>query len=125
AASVESRQIGNLTCNIARGKIVAALAKSGSNAKKIDTTTDPAVADAVTTTQTGLKDAGDGIKTIALSIITGQAAPADARDKVANGIQSASDALTALQSEDPNVQATLQSLADASSAGQDVVANCK
>ncbi|KAG7086614.1 hypothetical protein E1B28_002558 [Marasmius oreades] len=125
AVSLESRQIGNLACNVARGQIVAALNKSGKNLKNVDTSTDPAAAGAVTTAQTGLKAAGDGIKTIALSIITGQASPAGSRDQVANGIQSATDALTALQSTDPNVETTLQSLADATAAGQKVVATCK
>ncbi|KAJ8093188.1 hypothetical protein PM082_020673 [Marasmius tenuissimus] len=124
AVSVESRQIGNLACNVARFKIVTGLVKTGNTLKKVDTT-DPAAAEAVTTAQGGLKSAGDGIKAIAAALITGQAAPADARDQVSAGLQTAGDALTALQSDDTAVQDTLKQLEAAGNAGADVLANCK
>ncbi|KAL0580211.1 hypothetical protein V5O48_001804 [Marasmius crinis-equi] len=124
AASLESRQIGNLACNVARFKIVTDLVKTGNTLKKVDTT-DPTVADAVTTAQGGLKSAGDGIKAIAAALVTGQAAPADARDQVGAGLQTAADSLTALQSDDTNVQDTLTQLQAAADAGSDVLTNCK
>jgi hypothetical protein len=57
---------------------------------------DPATATAVAAAQAGLKAAGDGIKTIALSLVTGQAAPADAREAVASGLLDAQTALTGI-----------------------------
>ncbi|KAJ6579577.1 hypothetical protein DFH09DRAFT_979562 [Mycena vulgaris] len=123
---LENRQLGNLACNIDRFKIVTTLAATGSAVKKIDTT-DPATAAAVKTAQAGLTSAGDGIKTIALSLVTGQAAPATARDQVKQGLLDAQTALTGIT--DPTVNATLSAaqdkLASAITDGDDVVADCK
>ncbi|KAJ7499711.1 hypothetical protein FB451DRAFT_1549253 [Mycena latifolia] len=126
AAPVEQRQIGNLQCNIDRFKIVTTLAATGSAVKKIDTTNN-ATATAVKAAQAGLSSAGDGIKTIALSLVTGQAAPAAARDQVQQGLLDAQTALTSIT--DATVNATLadaqSKLASAIQDGDDVVADCK
>ncbi|KAL0958458.1 hypothetical protein HGRIS_000600 [Hohenbuehelia grisea] len=121
---VEPRQIGNLTCNLARLRIVGALGRTGRNMKKIDTN-DAAAATAVSTASTGLGNANAGVATIARAIFTGQQAPASARDQVGEGMLSAQAALQGMGSSDPNVAKTLSTLGDAIKAGQDVVANCK
>ncbi|ESK87502.1 hypothetical protein Moror_2052 [Moniliophthora roreri MCA 2997] len=124
AAPLQTRQIGNLQCNLARLSIVKNLAQTGNRLNQVDTT-DPAVADAVTTAQGGLQDASDGIKTIAGALLTGQTAPAAARDQVASGLQTANDALVGLNSADPAVADTLDKLSAATDAGNKVVATCK
>ncbi len=55
-----------------------------------------ATATAVTDAQTGLDSASSGIKTIAASLLTGQTAPADARDQVKNGLLAAQTALNGI-----------------------------
>jgi len=68
------------------------------NWRLVASSTDPAAADAVSTAQSGLDSASDGIKTIAGALITGQAAPAAARDQVATGLDGALTSLTGLNS---------------------------
>ncbi|KAJ7661535.1 hypothetical protein DFH06DRAFT_375740 [Mycena polygramma] len=117
--------LGSIQCNIDRAKIVVTLATTGAAVKKIDTT-DPATATAVTTAQAGLTAAGDGIKQIALALVTGSAPPADARDATKQGLLDAQTALTGIT--DPTVNATLadaqSKLAAAIQDGDDVVADC-
>ncbi|KAJ7667097.1 hypothetical protein B0H17DRAFT_1252110, partial [Mycena rosella] len=129
SAPIEQRQVGDLQCNIDRFKIVTSLAATGSAVGKIDTTYvhDPATAAAVTAAQTGLSSAGDGIKTIALSLVTGQAAPATARTQVQQGLLDAQTALTGIT--DATVNATLadaqSKLASTIQDGTAVVTDCK
>ena len=59
---------------------------------------DPAVTSATTTAQGGLTSAKDGIKTIAEALLTGQNAPADARTEVADGLTTAQNALSSINS---------------------------
>lgn len=59
---------------------------------------DPAVTSAASTALTGLNSAKSGIETIAEALITGQTAPAAARDQVASGLESASTALGGINS---------------------------
>ncbi|KAJ6465946.1 hypothetical protein C8R47DRAFT_45735 [Mycena vitilis] len=126
AAPVNPRAgLGSVQCNIDRAKIVVTLALTGAAVKKIDTT-DPATATAVTTAQAGLTAAGDGIKQIALALVTGGAPPADARDATKQGLLDAQTALTGIT--DATVNATLadaqSKLAAAIQDGDDVVADC-
>ncbi|KAJ7911108.1 hypothetical protein B0H13DRAFT_1713938 [Mycena leptocephala] len=125
AAPVQQRGLGSLKCNIDRFKIVTTLAATGSAVKKIDTT-DPATATAVTAAQAGLTSAGDGIKTIALALVTGGTPPADARDQVQKGLTDAQTALTGITDATvTDTLATAQSkLAAAIQDGDDVVADC-
>lgn len=81
------RQLGNLACNIARLKIVGALGDAGD---AIDNIADPATQ---TAAQAGLDQANGGIKTIAGSLLSGDAAPASARDEVAAGLAAMQTAL--------------------------------
>ncbi|KAF8173799.1 hypothetical protein K438DRAFT_1728277 [Mycena galopus ATCC 62051] len=112
-------------CNVDRFNIVTTLASTGSAVGKIDTT-DPATATAVTAAQAGLTSAGDGIKTIALALVTGGTPPADARDQVKSGLANAQTALSSIT--DPTANATVADaqgkLAAAISDGNDVVADC-
>jgi len=117
--------LGSIQCNIDRFNIVTTLASTGSAIKKIDTT-NPDTAAAVTAAQAGLTSAGDGIKTIALALVTGGSPPADARTQVQTGLNDAQTALTGIT--DPTVNATLADaqnrLTAAISDGNDVVADC-
>lgn len=123
AAPVESRQIGGLQCNIARLQTVTNLAAASRAVNKIDTTTDPNVASAVSTAQQGISSAQAGIKTIAGALFTGQQAPAAARTQVGNGLTTAQTALQGI-SNTTGVSAALGSLGKTISAGQKVVADC-
>ncbi|KAJ7226636.1 hypothetical protein B0H12DRAFT_1148961 [Mycena haematopus] len=126
AAPFRSRaSIGSLTCNIDRFNIVTTLASTGLAVGKIDTT-NPDTATAVAAVKAGLTSAGDGIKTIALAIVTGKAPPADARDQVKSSLANAQTALNSIT--DPTVNATVADtqgkLAAAITDGNDVVADC-
>ncbi|KAF7349887.1 hypothetical protein MVEN_01289300 [Mycena venus] len=125
AAPLQQRQVGDLQCNIDRLKIVNSLASTGTAVGEIDTT-DPATASAVTAAQAGLTSAGAGIKTIALSLITGQAAPASARDQVKAGLLAAQTALAGIN--DPTataaVTAAQNQLNTTIADGAAVVADC-
>ncbi|KAK0490287.1 hypothetical protein IW261DRAFT_1412857 [Armillaria novae-zelandiae] len=93
---LHSRQIGDIACNVARLKTVSSLAATKSAVNKIDTSNSTDAATAVTDAQTGLDSASAGIKTIATSLLTGQTAPADARDQVKNGLLAAQTALNGI-----------------------------
>ncbi|THU78096.1 hypothetical protein K435DRAFT_973671 [Dendrothele bispora CBS 962.96] len=124
AAPLQARQVGGIACNVARLQIVTDLAQTNKLLGQVDTT-DPATADAVSTAQSGLDSASDGIKTIAGALITGQTAPADARDQVGTGLNDALTALTGLNSADPAVSDTVSKLNQAIDAGNQVVSTCK
>ncbi|KAJ7479661.1 hypothetical protein FB451DRAFT_163111 [Mycena latifolia] len=126
AAPVENRQLGNLDCNVDRFKIVTGLIQTGSALKKIDTT-NPDTATAVAAAQAGLSSAGDAIKNIALALVTGKAAPGDARTAVSQGLNDTRSALDGI--DDPTVtdsvaaaQTLLQGAIDD---GNAVIADCK
>ncbi|KAJ7476944.1 hypothetical protein B0H11DRAFT_1809844 [Mycena galericulata] len=125
SAPIENRQIGDLACNINRLKIVATLASTGSAVGKINGT-DPATATSVTAAQAGLTSSGDGIKSIALALVTGQSAPAAARIQVKQGLLDAQAALNNIT--DPTATASVATaqtkLAAAIVDGNNVVADC-
>ncbi|KZV91354.1 hypothetical protein EXIGLDRAFT_719417 [Exidia glandulosa HHB12029] len=131
AAPLQSRQVGNLQCNLARLRIVGALASTTGTVEKISDATadDDVTASAADDALTGLDGASSGIKTIALALVSGQTAPADARDQVEAGLTQAKTALDSISSTDDAVTAQVtkaqKSLDKAISAGQDVVAECK
>ncbi|KAJ7481003.1 hypothetical protein FB451DRAFT_155668 [Mycena latifolia] len=126
AAPLQQRQVGDLQCNINRLKIVSSLASTTTAVGKIDTT-DPTTASAVTAAQAGLTSASAGIKTIAQSLVTGQAAPASARDQVQAGLLAAQTALAGIT--DPTttaaVTAAQNQLTTTIADGAGVVADCK
>ncbi|KAJ6459986.1 hypothetical protein C8R45DRAFT_1030229 [Mycena sanguinolenta] len=125
AAPVEQRQIGSLACNIDRVKILAGLISTGSAVGQIDTS-DPATATAVTAAQAGLKAVGDSIAQIALALVTGAAAPADARTAVSQGLNDTRSALESITNPAVNAsvaaaQSELQTTIDD---GNAVIADC-
>ncbi|KAF8955160.1 hypothetical protein BDZ97DRAFT_321930 [Flammula alnicola] len=130
AAPIESRQIGGLACNIARLKTVSGLAATTKAVNKIASgaRSDATVSSATTAAQSGLQSASAGIKTIAGALLTGQNAPADARNQVAEGLTSAQTALDGINSTDPVVtslvNAAKQKLQGTINAGSDVVSQC-
>ncbi|KAK7039255.1 hypothetical protein VNI00_010160 [Paramarasmius palmivorus] len=128
---LSKRQIGNLQCNIARLQTVRNLGATADNVDAIAAAagSDPEAASAAQSAQTALSSSQDGIGQIAQAIITGQQAPAAARDQVGQGFADAKSALDSISSTDPNVMSSVSaaqaSLDKAISAGQDVVSNCK
>ncbi|KAJ7087532.1 hypothetical protein B0H15DRAFT_886099 [Mycena belliarum] len=128
AAPVENRysQLGSLQCNIDRFKIVTGLVETGSAVKKIDTT-NPDTATAVAAAQAGLSSVGDAIKNIALALVTGKAAPGDARTAVSQGLNDTRSALEGIN--DPTVTDSVAAaqtlLQNAIDDGNAVIADCK
>ncbi|KAJ7766038.1 hypothetical protein B0H16DRAFT_384877 [Mycena metata] len=117
--------LGSIKCNIDRFKIVTSLAATNAAVKQIDTSSSDTAA-AVGTAQTGLSSAADGIKTIALNIITGQSPSAAARTQVQNGLNDAQTALTGINDSTAGatVAAAQSKLAATIQDGDDVVADC-
>ncbi|RDX52503.1 hypothetical protein OH76DRAFT_1454323 [Lentinus brumalis] len=128
---IVARQIGNIQCNINRLQIVTGLAKlQGTLGSLIgEVSSDSAALASVQSAASSVTGAEAAIGVIAKALLTGQAAPADARDQVAANLTAAHDALAAITSTDPTASATLQKaltqLNDAATAGDGVVANCK
>ncbi|KAI0791575.1 hypothetical protein BC629DRAFT_370663 [Irpex lacteus] len=125
------RQIGNLQCNINRVQIVSALAQMGGTLKTLakETANDPATSAAVASAQTGLDTANSGVATIAKALLTGQAAPADARTQVEQGLNAVLSATQNVTSTDAQVTSDFSKLTTqltaAGKAGDGVLANCK
>ncbi|THH00318.1 hypothetical protein EW026_g2199 [Hermanssonia centrifuga] len=124
------RQLGDLQCNINRVQIVADIAqmKETVNTLATQVASDPVSSAAVSSAQAGISAAESAISGIALSIITGQAAPAADRTQVESGLNAVLAGLGNITSTDPavtaNVQKAQQQLASASAAGDGVLANC-
>ncbi|KAL1850782.1 hypothetical protein Daus18300_012790 [Diaporthe australafricana] len=118
SASVVERQLGGIGCNVARFQILGALGDAKDSISQIQ---DPDVQSAA---QAGLDQANGGISQIASSLLSGAAAPATSRDDVAAGLAAMDDALSAADASDAAVGDAQTALADATSAGQDVVAKC-
>ncbi|ORY54704.1 uncharacterized protein BCR38DRAFT_479346 [Pseudomassariella vexata] len=118
ARSIDTRQIGGISCNIARFQILQALGDTKDATGQIQ---DAAVQNATTT---GLDQADAAIKTIASALLSGETAPADARDEVAAGLTAAFTALEAGDATDTAVTDAQTALDKAVKAGQDVVDKC-
>ncbi|KAF7342580.1 hypothetical protein MSAN_02014700 [Mycena sanguinolenta] len=125
AAPVEQRQIGDLACNIDRVKILTDLVSTGSAVGQIDTS-DPATATAVAAAQSGLKAVGDSVAEIALALVTGAAAPADARTAVSQGLNDTRSALESITNPavSASVAAAQSKLQTAIDDGNAVLADC-
>ncbi|PSR75683.1 hypothetical protein PHLCEN_2v8974 [Hermanssonia centrifuga] len=135
------RQIGDLQCNVNRVQIVSDIAqmKQTVNALATQVASDPVSSAAVSSAQAGISSAESAIGGIALSIITGQTAPAADRTQVESGLTAVGAGLGNITSHiaiiegttcrtDPavtaNVQKAQQQLASATTAGDGVLANC-
>ncbi|TFY59935.1 hypothetical protein EVG20_g7610 [Dentipellis fragilis] len=83
----------------------------------------------IQTVQDGIAGAQGAVGVIAKALLSGQTAPADARDQVAGNLTSATTTLSTITSTDADATDTLakarQQLNSAVSFGQGVVANCK
>ncbi|EJD01795.1 uncharacterized protein FOMMEDRAFT_156920 [Fomitiporia mediterranea MF3/22] len=130
-AQLVRRQVGNLQCNLDRLAIVTALGQTKNDVNSLASagSSDSSVTSATSDALTGINSAQDGIATIAKALISGQTAPADARDQVGQGLTTAQNALNGITSTDPNVTSALSKatgdLNKAITAGQGVVSNCK
>ncbi|KAI0177166.1 hypothetical protein BJ166DRAFT_506280 [Pestalotiopsis sp. NC0098] len=117
AISLEPRQ-SSIACNVARFQIVKALGDTKSAVGDIQ---DPTVQEAAAA---GVKTAQGGILQVAQSLFSGAAPSADGRTAVESGLNATSAALAGGDTADPAIATAQTSLADAVTAGQDVVANC-
>ncbi|TBU25353.1 hypothetical protein BD311DRAFT_741195 [Dichomitus squalens] len=128
---IVARQVGDLTCNFDRLSIVAGLATLQGTLKKLSgqVTNDTTAAAGLQTVTDAVSGAEGAIGVIAKALLTGQAAPADARTQVQANLTAAQTALAAINSTDSTISANLDKattqLANAALAGQGVVANCK
>ncbi|KAG8162190.1 hypothetical protein KVR01_007955 [Diaporthe batatas] len=118
SASVVERQLGGIGCNIARFQILGALGDTGDAISEIED------ADVQAAAQAGLDQANGGISQIASSLLSGGAPPADSRDEVEAGLTAMASALADADESDAAVGDAKTALADATAAGQDVVAKC-
>ncbi|CDO72133.1 hypothetical protein BN946_scf184962.g76 [Trametes cinnabarina] len=133
AREIIARQIGNLQCNIDRLSIVAGLATTQGTLKKLSqqfAQSDPNSASSVESAIDSISGAQGAIGVIAKALLTGQQAPAAARDQVAGNLTAALETLVALNSTDTGatsktLQEALTELKDSAAAGQGVVDNCK
>ncbi|KAJ7165880.1 hypothetical protein C8R46DRAFT_291490 [Mycena filopes] len=121
------RQTGDLDCNLARLKVVSAVATTQSLVSQINTT-DLGTASAVAVAQAGLASVNGAIEDILNAVFQNQTAPADSRDQLVQGLNTANSALLLIK--DPSANATLVSAArakilDAGKAGDTVVSECK
>ncbi|PPQ89886.1 hypothetical protein CVT25_004808 [Psilocybe cyanescens] len=131
AGEQSKRQIGDLQCNIARLKTVAGLAKSASSIKSAIAAakSDPATVAQLQTAAQGVSSAQAGVATIAKALLTGQQAPASARQQVQDGLTAASTALGSTAAADPAVDNAVANASSAvegtTAAGEQVVSDCK
>uniref|UniRef100_A0A8H7XSM8 Uncharacterized protein n=1 Tax=Psilocybe cubensis TaxID=181762 RepID=A0A8H7XSM8_PSICU len=93
---VQSSQSSNATCNIDRLETVVGLQKSADLIQKAINATnsnDTAVISQLQTAASGIQSADAGVATILQALVSGQAPPADARQQVGDGLNSAAAAL--------------------------------
>jgi len=127
---IQERQVGGIACNVARLQTVAGLSKSAKSIQSAITAagSDAASAAQLQTAATGITSAQAGVKTIAGALLTGQAAPADARTQVGDGLTAATTALNSINSTDATltsaVTAAQSAVAGTVTAGEKVVSDC-
>ena len=80
--------MGSVQCNVARVRIVGALADAGKSIDSIQNTKVQTAANA------GLDQAKDGVAQIAKAIFSGDAPPQDSRDQVEAGLTAMGTALS-------------------------------
>ncbi|KAI0061075.1 hypothetical protein BV25DRAFT_787629 [Artomyces pyxidatus] len=129
-APLQTRQIGNIQCNLDRLNIVLSLAAAKSTAGKLSTAlSNSPDASNVQSVTDGISGAQGAIGVIGKALLTGQSAPADARQEVSGNLTIATTALGKISSSDSKVSSTLataqKQLSDAVDAGNGVIANCK
>ncbi|KAI0767510.1 hypothetical protein C8Q74DRAFT_1203295 [Fomes fomentarius] len=126
---ISARQLGNLQCNLDRLKIVTTLASLQGTLKDIVGGGDATAAESIKAVQDNISGAQGAIGVIGKALITGQKAPAEARDQVLNNLTDATAALGNITSTDEGVTASLEKattqLTNSILAGEGVVANCK
>lgn len=88
AATLPTRQLGGIACNVARLQVVGALGDAESAISSIEDTTTASAA------QAGVDEANSGISEIASAIVAGEAPPDSGRATVESGLTAASSALS-------------------------------
>ncbi|KAJ7755192.1 hypothetical protein B0H16DRAFT_1458737 [Mycena metata] len=126
AAPMHRRQIGDLDCNLARLKVVSDTAAAQTLVGQINTT-DLATASAVGVAQAGLNSINSAIEDILTAVFANQTSPADSRNQLEQGLNTANSALLLIK--DPSANATVSAarakLLAAGAAGDQVLSGCK
>ncbi|KAK7681511.1 hypothetical protein QCA50_015243 [Cerrena zonata] len=131
AAPLGKRQVGDQQCNIDRLKIVTDLIQAQNTTKTltIQLGTDPAGIKSIGAVSDGLDNAQSAIIDIVNALVSGQQAPASARQQVADGLNAAATALASINSTDTRITSNLgqlqTQLTAAGQAGDAVLADCK
>ncbi|KAF8147938.1 hypothetical protein K438DRAFT_1944022 [Mycena galopus ATCC 62051] len=111
-------------CDVDRLNIVTSFSATQNAVGAIGNSTDPATATAMTTAQTGLTSAADGIGKILLAIVTGVNPPSDAQPQVAAGLASAQTALASIKNPAVNTTDALAKVAVAIQNGKSIDQDC-
>ncbi|WQF84009.1 hypothetical protein CDEST_09023 [Colletotrichum destructivum] len=119
ARVLQSRQIGDVDCNVARLQIVDAISSAQDTVGGIK---DATVKDAAAG---GLNQASDAIGNIGVALISGQKAAAEDRTSVKTGLNATGTALQGGDQTDDAVKKAQGFLQKAVAAGKDVVSLCK
>ncbi|KAJ6544290.1 hypothetical protein B0H19DRAFT_1267576 [Mycena capillaripes] len=126
AAPMHRRQTGDNDCNLARLKILFDIAATKTLVSQINAT-DLATSSAVAVAQAGLQSVDNAVQDILAAIFDGQTAPANSRDQVSQGLDTANSALKLIT--DPSLNATVtaaqEKLLVAGADGDKVVSLCK
>ncbi|KAI8989179.1 hypothetical protein BD414DRAFT_486325 [Trametes punicea] len=131
AKEITVRQIGDLQCNVDRLSIVAGLATTQGTLKTLskELASDTTAASSIESAIDSISGAQGAIGVIAKALLTGQAAPAAARDQVLGNLTAAHDTLASINSTSgaasTELQKALTELTNAQLAGEGVVNNCK
>ncbi|KAL1948543.1 hypothetical protein VTO73DRAFT_12618 [Trametes versicolor] len=130
ASEIVTRQVGDLQCNLDRLSIVAALAATQGTLKTLSqqVTSDTTATAGVQSAESAITGAQGAIGVIAKALVTGQTAPASARQEVQGNLTAAHDALTSLSTNGESgatLKVALAELALAQASGNGVVSNCK
>lgn len=124
------RQIGGISCNVARFQTVGRLAQASIAVNSVEgvSSGDPSAAAAARQAGTALNSAKDGIAKIAVALVVGQKAPAADRDQVQKGLNDAMTALSDINTTDQTVTTAISNAQDKISstleAGNRVVSDC-
>ncbi|KAL9716722.1 hypothetical protein Ac2012v2_001175 [Leucoagaricus gongylophorus] len=124
------RQIGGISCNVARFQTVGRLAQASIAVNSVEgvSSGDPSAATAARQAGTALNSAKDGIAKIAVALVVGQKAPAADRDQVQKGLNDAMTALSDINTTDQTVTTAISNAQDKISstleAGNRVVSDC-
>ncbi|KAL0948941.1 hypothetical protein HGRIS_009046 [Hohenbuehelia grisea] len=117
-------KLGSMDCNRSRLQLVRAISSTAENMLKINAASDPSLAQVVDTATGGLSAAGQGIRGVADSALATGDIPGNSNMVIGQGILTTYNALKGVQSADPGVTASKQTIITAIKAGKAVLEKC-